>query len=473
VPLKVVRALENDADILSVSADTPVVSSMSLDPAMLNQIGGDASPLTATTTTSTTSSTSTTSTSFTETSRGTTTKTVQTSLLQATLGLTATRVEGSNITVAVIDSGIAPVADLRTRIVASYDFTAGGASVKPSDAYGHGTHVAGLVGGSGSTSYGLYPGVAPAVKFVSLKVLDATGSGSPANVIKAIQFAVAQKAKLNIKIINLSLGHPIFEPAATDPLVQAVEAAVRAGIVVVAASGNFGINSTTGLPGYAGVTSPGNAPSAITVGSQQLNGTPQIADDIVPIYSSRGPTWYDGFVKPEVVAPGHRQVAPTSPNSTLYKLFATLYPSFLLNNGQYLVLSGTSMATGVASGVAAQVIYAPPGLTPAAVKAVMQYTASTLKAANGETYDTLTQGTGALNGAGAIALASAINPSMPVGSYWLTYGVSPYSRIAGEVRAWSENVVWGTSTLGGDTVTANQFAWADNVVWGTSTVLRR
>ena len=113
--------------------------------------------------------------------------------------------------------------------------------------------------------------------------------------IAAIEWAVANRAAYNIKVINLSLGHPILEPAATDPLVQAVEAAVRAGIVVVASAGNIGINPATGLPGYAGITSPGNAPSAITVGAVRTQGTVPRGDDEVAAYSSRGATWYDGY----------------------------------------------------------------------------------------------------------------------------------------------------------------------------------
>ena len=90
--------------------------------------------------------------------------------------------------------------------------------------------------------------------------------------IKAIEFATAQKNALGIHVINLSLGHPIYEPAATDPLVRAVERAVAAGIVVVASAGNFGYNRVVGSTGYAGITSPGNAPSAITVGALRGGG---------------------------------------------------------------------------------------------------------------------------------------------------------------------------------------------------------
>ena len=106
-----------------------------------------------------------------------------------------------------------------------------------------------------------------------MKVLDEYGSGYSSTVIKAIEFAIANKSQLKIDVINLSLGHPIYEAAATDPLVQAVERAVAAGIVVVVASGNEGINRETGTVGYAGIASPGNAPSAISVGAGDTKNT--------------------------------------------------------------------------------------------------------------------------------------------------------------------------------------------------------
>ena len=130
--------------------------------------------------------------------------------------------------------------------------------------------------------------------------------------------AVAQNALFGIDVMNLSLGHPIFEPAATDPLVQAVEAAVASGIVVVASAGNIGINPETGEPGYAGITSPGNAPGAITVGALDLHYTATRFDDTVGPFSSRGPTWYDAYAKPDLVAPGLQLAAVAARMSTLY-----------------------------------------------------------------------------------------------------------------------------------------------------------
>ena len=102
-------------------------------------------------------------------------------------------------------------------------------------------------------SNGQYAGVAPNARLIGLRVLDNSGSGSTSDVIAAVEFATANKAALGIDVINLSLGHPPYESAATDPLVQAVEAASRAGIVVVVSAGNVGVNPQTGQVGYGGI----------------------------------------------------------------------------------------------------------------------------------------------------------------------------------------------------------------------------
>jgi serine protease AprX len=212
----------------------------------------------------------------------------------ASMGL-ATNVNGGlGLSVAVIDSGIAPTEALASRIVDFVDFTSGQAQrTDPYDDYGHGTHVAGLVAGQQNQADWAVQGVAPQTNLVGLKVLKADGSGSVSHVISAIDYAVANRERLRIGVINLSLGHPIFEAAETDPMVQAVEAAIRVGIVVVVSAGNYGMNKARKV-GYAGITSPGNSPSAITVGAYNHQGTVDRADDVVADYSSRGPSWYDG-----------------------------------------------------------------------------------------------------------------------------------------------------------------------------------
>ncbi len=189
---------------------------------------------------------------------------------------------------------------------------------------------------------------------------------------------------------------------------RAVENAAAAGIVVVASAGNFGGDPVTHVPGYAGITSPGNAPNALTIGAIDTNDSNSRGDDVVAWYSSRGPTWYDGFQKPDLVAPGSKLVSNASTTSTLYKT----YPGGVVTtfDKPFLRLSGTSMSAGVVSGVVALMIEANrtnyPGapLTPNAVKAILQYTA--FKMPN---YDTLTQGAGSLNASGAVTLAAAID----------------------------------------------------------------
>ena len=267
--------------------------------------------------------------------------------LRSTLGLESTSLTGAGVTVAVVDSGLVLPGTNDQRVLTTRDFTTGLSNPKnvtAADPYGHGTHVAGLIGDDSDE----FKGIAPGVRYVSLRVLDRNGSGTASSVIKALQWAIANRNAYGINVINLSLGHPIYEPAATDPLVQAVEAVVRAGIVVVASAGNFGTNAETDEVGYAGISSPGNAPSAITVGALKTFDTTRRTDDLIADYSSRGPTLIDGAAKPDLVAPGHRLVAAAMTSQTLY----TAHPELrvTLAKRRYLKLSGTSMSAAVVTG---------------------------------------------------------------------------------------------------------------------------
>lgn len=391
-------------------------------------------------------------------------------VVRGALGLTSSSVTGSGVGVAVVDSGIdGSLAAFSGRISGFYDFTKGGKAATPTDEYGHGTHVAALIGSAGLT----FSGVAPRVRFVGVKVLDAAGAGRTSDLIAALDFLVAKRKQLDIQVINLSLGHPIFEPAATDPLVQAVERAVRAGLVVVTSAGNYGQNPTTGLSGYAGITSPGNAPSAITVGSLDLKGTADRRDDVVSPFSSRGPTWYDGYVKPDVLAPGHGLFAASATDSTL-STKATLSPT-----GGEVRLYGTSMAAATTTGVVALMLEAnrlafPAAgrdLPPAALKAMLQYTSVAVNdPATGGEYDLLSQGAGGLNAAGALALARNLDTSKGVGKWWLSSGVDEQSALGGATLPWTRRILWGTSALYGQAVYANAAAWQNNIVWGDALV---
>ena len=400
-----------------------------------------------------------------------------TSVLRETLGLTALSPRGDGVGVALIDSGIAPLPAFANRITAFYDFTDGTfAPTPPFDPYGHGTHVAGLVGAQQLAGDFEYEGVAPAVHFVGVKVLDKNGKGRTSDVIRAIEFVTANKTLFNVQIVNLSLGHPILAAASADPLVQAVERAVRAGLIVVVSAGNFGTNPETGEIGYAGITSPGNAPSAITVGAVDTKQTAPHGDDEVTRYSSRGPTWYDAFAKPDVVAPGHSLIAAADVESYLYRKYPSLRRQ---GSGRrtYLELSGTSMAAGVASGVVATMLDAnrlahpaAPRLTANAVKALLQYTAIDVNGSGKMTRaDALTQGTGAVNAEGALRLAWLVNTAAAPNTAWLdlhTPLALPYTTIAGETTPWAATILWGENILWGESVAVNTMAWADNIVWG-------
>ncbi len=280
---------------------------------------------------------------------------------------------GAGIAVAVIDSGIAAHAALADRIVARTNLVAWEPHTS-GDPYGHGTHVAGIIGGSTSAAKYVTPayagGSAPAVQLVDVRVLGSNGMGYTSDVIAGIDWAVANRARYGIRVINLSLGHPVAEPAATDPLCRAVKRAVEAGIVVVASAGNYGLTST-GAPVLGGITSPGNSPYALTVGALDTAGTVDRSDDAVAPYSSKGPTAFDMAVKPDIVAPGTRLVSLEANGSYL----ATRYPAWhVAGSGKnaYFRLTGTSMATPTVSGGVALLLDAEDSLTPGQVKIALQ-----------------------------------------------------------------------------------------------------
>ncbi|MGE0447424.1 MAG: S8 family serine peptidase, partial [Vicinamibacterales bacterium] len=227
--------------------------------------------------------------------------------LQAEDGIT-----GAGIGVAVIDSGIAPLPHLRGRIVVSKDFTGSG---ETGDDWGHGTHVAGIIAAAPRNARDDTSGVAPDAHLLNLKVLGADGSGYVADVIDAIDWAVANRRRYAVRVINLSLGAAPSQSALTDPICLAIARAHDAGIVVVAAAGNRG-RTLDGAAVYGTINSPGHCPHALTVGALNTNGTPQRSDDVMASYSSKGPT-RDGLIKPDLVAPGHKVIGLLAPGAAI------------------------------------------------------------------------------------------------------------------------------------------------------------
>ena len=139
-------------------------------------------------------------------------------------------------------------------------------------------------------------------------MLNREGLGFTSDVIAGIQWVVANRAKYGIRVMNLSLGHPIQQPCAFDPLCLAAESAVASGVVVVASAGNAG-KDDEGRTVLGSVSTPGNAPGVITVGALNTWNTVSRDDDTVTTYSSRGPTRFDMLLKPDVVAPGNKIVS--------------------------------------------------------------------------------------------------------------------------------------------------------------------
>jgi serine protease AprX len=398
-----------------------------------------------------------------------------------TVGATFARqhygVDGSGVGIAIIDSGVTAWHDdisLTSRVTAFVDFVNHASSAY--DDYGHGTHVAGIIAGSGYDSSGARSGIAPGASLIALKALNASGAGHVSDVIAALGYAVANKDALNIRVINLSIAAPVYESYSADPLTLAALSAVNAGIVVVAAAGNNG-RSADGRGQYGGVTAPGNAPWVLTVGASSHMGTIDRSDDTVAVFSSRGPGAIDASAKPDLVAPGVGIESLSDPASAMYTSMAssllpgTIPTSYL----PYLSLSGTSMATPVVSGTIALMLQANPSLTPNAVKAILQYTAQVYPS-----WDPLTEGAGFLNTQGAVELARAFTAAWnatPSASMWgrrLVWGNRLYQggSIAATASAWASTVTWGTA----HTASGRPIAWSDgwntdspstNVVWGT------
>jgi len=234
---------------------------------------------------------------------------------------------GNGINVAIVDSGIAMHENIarneKNRLVAAYDAVSGRKGFY--DDNGHGTHVAGIVGGYGK----MFTGMAPECGYVSVKVLDAAGAGNIENVIKGLEWIAENRIKYNIRIVNLSVGAITEKKYGEDSvLVKKVEELWDAGMIVLAAAGNEG-------PERKSIGVPGISRKIITVGA---------SDDDIMIYdrkrgylkdySGRGPT-ISCVMKPDIVAPGSR-VSSCSNRSY-----------------GYCVKSGTSMATPVVSGAIA------------------------------------------------------------------------------------------------------------------------
>jgi serine protease AprX len=264
---------------------------------------------------------------------------------------------GSVPAIAIVDSGIqAGRTDFGNRVVASVKFTTLPED-SPGDGRGHGTFVAGIAAGGADN----YTGGAPQAPLVSLDVMDDHGVARTSDVIAAAQWILANKNTYNIRVANFSLHSATKSHFFRDPLDQAVEKLWFNGVVVVAAAGNYGL--PTGPSGV--LYAPGNDPFVITVGAIDLGGTKNVHDDVNAPWSAYGRT-PDGFMKPELTAPGRYMVGPVPATSTL----AVEKASNVVAPG-YIQLSGTSFAAPVISAAAAQILAKHPEYTPDQVKGAL------------------------------------------------------------------------------------------------------
>lgn len=248
---------------------------------------------------------------------------------------------GENIGVAILDTGIFPHADFGQRIAFFKDYINGRA--RAYDDNGHGTHIAGIVGGDGSSSNGKYMGIAPRCHFIIIKILDRKGNGNTENVVQAIEWLVRRKEEYQIRIVNISIGMVLeAESKERARLLKAVEYAWDHSLVVVAAAGNNG-------PGENSITVPGISRKVITVGCFDDTREQIGRSRLKPEYSGQGPTEHC-IVKPELVVPG------------------TNVTSCANQPGLYTRKSGTSMAAPMASGSIALLLGKYPYMNPAEVK---------------------------------------------------------------------------------------------------------
>ena len=404
---------------------------------------------------------------------------------------------GSGVTVAVLDSGIKDSADFKTsallstsRVLANVNFVSSGGTASTSntdDKLGHGTHVAGIIAGNGLNSSGLqyfrtFTGIAPSASLVNVRVLDDQGSGTVSDVVAGLNWIVQNKAKYNIRVVNVSLGHPVYESYKTDPLNLAVEAAWKAGIVVVCSAGNTGrqtdakgaYSDNEGFgAAYGTIQCPGNDPLVITVGATK-NADANRANDKIATYSSRGPSRLDMVMKPDLVAPGNRVISVCADGSTLDNAYGRTNDIrravYQYNTNQtdwsktYYVLSGTSMAVPVVSGAAALLLSKDSNLSPDTIKARLMLSANKWKNANG-TPDVLSFGAGYLN------IPAALDNKTVVAT--TSYAVSPVLIVQsdGKMKVSLDATFWVKSSLWGTSINQLQMLWgtsaiSGNTVWG-------
>lgn len=269
------------------------------------------------------------------------------------------RYTGRNITVAVLDTGIARHPDFGGRIVGFCDFVNGRAGLYDDDS--HGTHVCGILAGDGSLSGGKYRGIAPQCSLVVGKVLNGSGDGTIEHMLRGIEWILQNRKNWNIRILNISIGLGLeLKSSQKETLISGVEEAWVQGLVVVAAAGNAG-------PRPGSLSPIGNSKKVLTVGCNE-GGYFGERNSLCEHYSGREAA-DAGLRKPDIVAPGTDIVSCNS------RVRRTLHGW----QNAYMAKSGTSMSTPIISGAAALCLEKCPDAVNSEVKRRMIYTATDLR----------------------------------------------------------------------------------------------
>jgi serine protease AprX len=297
---------------------------------------------------------------------------------------------GAGVDVALIDSGVAPVAGITTQVINGPDlsFESQASNLADIDTFGHGTHMAGLIAGRDSSIPPTkedenvdkaFVGAAPGARIVSLKVASSDGATDVSQVLAAIDWVVQHRNAdgLNIRVLNLSFGTDSSQSYLVDPLAYAVEVAWLHGIVVVVSAGNGGLSSTQ-------LTDPAFDPYVIAVGADDTKGSDDPKDDTTPSWQSRG----DSSRHPDLVAPGKSIISLRDPSAFVDEQ----YPSARVGSQRFFKGSGSSQAAAIVSGAVATVLQQHPQLTPDQVKALLMNSADPLPKA-----DPVAQGAGLID----------------------------------------------------------------------------
>jgi len=379
---------------------------------------------------------------------------------------------GDGVTIGFLDTGLDQLSGLSTDLYGkdkawgTYDAINNTVHNYDDEANGHGTHVASVAGNSDYDINGRIYGVAPNAAILGIKAFDHEGKATYADVIRGIDWALQVKDQVNLRILNMSFSGAVRSNYWDDPLNQAVMKAWQAGLVVIASAGNTGPDPMT-------IGVPGNVPYIITVGAVTDSYTStDSGDDKIATFSAAGPT-VEGFVKPEIVAPGGHLSGLMSFDSAL----VVEHPEFH-DGGRYFEMSGTSQAAAVVSGVVALMLTENPALTPDEVKCRLMDSAKTAYSDNGSiAYSVFQQGAGIVNATDALSSTAtqcanqSLNIAKDIAGESHYYGPSNIDENGNfYVEGMGEEYIWNLANenLAGDVLIWKNNFETDVLIWKNS-----